>query len=519
MNQFTDNQCVSTLKQHKWQFYNSAEAGLLPDGRIQRYIEGVPHDGVDALVRFLRRFVDVSNYEADSSINYAYCTGPQVDARPRTGNWRHVDTRMERVDNQGRVGPDGSNWRIVQTLAEGFITTLEWADARLVGGVFKPGDTGNNEEGERTITLRWVGVDPDLALDLARVEALSQDGLQTAQPGHRAVGKDEDGGNSIIFLHNLAGDDYAILKARATLADDGSGTIEVDYAQPEYRLTGFRNVGGVSQYTRLYIWDCPEGLAQTIIFTESATGKSCDLSYGSREGLVNIVVDTFDQASSNIPTTSYEEAPHRHGESTFTPHATSPAADPGAQSVGTVAVTRNRATPQGTYETVVSIETQDATDTGWFNAGSNEDGTIQMRVATGQTEANAETIANTAPATGYNTRGSVSGPDRFGHYSVIVTAIPQNSSFSSTPGYKSYSFSVSGTKTQWTNVDGVPYKRSIPITHYYAGNTSENSVSSYVGGSDREGVRVTPNGRGEYFQGYSYKTGTPGSWSADDTGI
>ena len=294
------------LAEHKWKLFTSQDEGLLPDGRLERYIDGISHRDVDNLVGFLESFVSVPNYEADASIKYAYCTGPLIDSQPKAGKWRHLGVRTQRVDAQGREDPKGSTWRIIQVLAEGFLTTIAHADARLIQGRSNTGDVvivdeapvGDNP-GAEYLTLEWVGVDPDT------VKALADGKLSTATLSGLAYRKIANDGAAVTVA---LGDGWHCLAVNWELAQDGSGTIRLGVAKPEFVLKGFTSWLGSRQSGLTQYFDVPEALAQGIMDEAKARGADCRANgYDAAQGLVNLTVSQLDLsgvALNDIPISS-----------------------------------------------------------------------------------------------------------------------------------------------------------------------------------------------------------------------
>jgi len=294
------------LAEHKWKLFTSQDEGLLPDGRLERYIDGISHRDVDDLVGFLESFVSVPNYEADASIKYAYCTGPLIDSQPKAGKWRHLGVRTQRVDAQGREDPKGSTWRIIQVLAEGFLTTIAHADARLIQGRSNTGDVvivdeapvGDNP-GAEYLTLEWVGVDPDT------VKALADGKLSTATLSGLAYRKIANDGAAVTVA---LGDGWHCLAVNWELAQDGSGTIRLGVAKPEFVLKGFTSWLGSRQSGLTQYFDVPEALAQGIMDEAKARGADCRANgYDAAQGLVNLTVSQLDLsgvALNDIPISS-----------------------------------------------------------------------------------------------------------------------------------------------------------------------------------------------------------------------
>lgn len=652
------------LAEHKWKLYEAEDPGLLPDGRLLRRIDDVAHDDAGVLIGFLEEFVSAKNYETSSAIRYAFVAGPLVDGIARSGNWRHVRSFLRRMDGQGRVVPEGTRWRIVQELAEGFLSELAGADARLIQGRSNTGDTGENP-GAEYLTLEWIGVNPDT------VKSLADGKLSTSTLSGLTYRKVQHDGSAVTVA---LGDGWHCLAVNWELAQDGSGTIRLGVAKPEFVLQGFTSWLGSRQTGLTQYFDVPEALAQEIMDAAKARGADCRGNYKGEQGLVDITVsqvdftgvslsgvvvsadcdqvttadfvwgggnpetgimivagagnslyngnyvatatlvngkpryeydagavlcyleyngfswivggvsqpgyyystsdtDTPDLATgwiaygltapaptvSRLPVlpipnpipagASYDRNVNENGDGTFsivlrkrmrkyralTEYDAEFRADQGTkrkewkgltdQDLGTALnaqdgkVVRVRKTFREDCSVDVDrdVITPAAFDTDWFLVGDDKSGQIQMRMASGQTLAAAKTIADSAPASGsWFTRGNVSGPDAFGKYSATAFANAAPASYSSSVPYKSYDFSASGGKRQFrqdpNDAEKTQY-RVIDLTYYYAGNTNENTVKSYVEGSDREGVKITPNGRGEYFQGTSYKINSVGAWT------
>jgi hypothetical protein len=283
---------ANILRSHRWKLYTSEEMGLLPDGVLRRYIDNVQHQSIDTLVSFLERFGDVSNYDADATIAWSFVAGPWVDNTPRAGNWRLRRVSVEKVDAQGRVGSDGTNWRIVQELSEGFLTALDRDDARLVESRHMSGDTATNAGGEHYITLEWVGVDPDTMHALARKKVTTAD---VAKLWYRRQAND-----GLLKRVRLEGTWHHLASQSAT-AEDGSGTVRWLLADPEYVLTGYSDWLGARQTLRSYYWNVPEALAQGIMNAAKAKGVSASaMRYDAEQALIDLVIDALDLTGETI---------------------------------------------------------------------------------------------------------------------------------------------------------------------------------------------------------------------------
>lgn len=282
---------AKALAEHRWKFYQSDDPGLLPDGNVLRRIDDIPHDDIDVLIQFLERYVSADNYNADDSARYAFVTGPQIDNHEREGRWRHVRCFVQRYDDQGRTGPTGSHWRIVQELAEGFLQSLSYPDARLVATRLTPGDaiseesTPEDAQGANSVfTLQWIGVDPDIGYLLASL--LNRESV-ISDLAYRKV--KHDGVTTTVPLIG----DFHSLNVDVQQAPDGSFTVNWTVGEPTFTLDAFSNYNGAGQQSRLYWWDVPESFGDVVVSHFENTGSDVTASY-NRQGTLDIIVDQLD---------------------------------------------------------------------------------------------------------------------------------------------------------------------------------------------------------------------------------
>ena len=572
------NDAVSLLRPHVWKLYDSREAGLLPDGVLRRCVNDISHRDVNALVSFCERFGDVSNFEVNPGIGWGFVRDPWVDGNPRLGVWRLLGTRVERMEPPNKqAGAEGTRWRLVQELAEGWLEELRGDECRLVEGRSLSGDEDANLGGERFVSLRWVGVCPD------RVEALSQELASVEvldEITFRRVGND-----GFTVTEKLEGA-WRHLASRASLAEDGSGVVEWTVADPQYVLSGFASWLGSRQRERIRIWNVPEALAQGLIDAARAQGKSAEgVSYDDNLGLVNLVIEVPDldgvslngvKVSENcdsigyasfawgvadkealpipgsVPAgTSYQRRVNENGDGMFTitlswdvrnfrelaeyrrEHQAVQVTDRkewfgwtnqdlgtalNAQAGKVVQVTRN-VREDCSVDISRDVVTPVPSDTGWYASGLGRNGGEQRRSAKNQSKAAAEAIADSVPETGnWYRSGSISGPNAFGLYDAqaVAQAAP---GLSVRTRFSPYQFSVEGKKRQWRqNSEGVTQTRLLSVTHYYAGSTQETAVKNYLEAqANIEEPVISPNGNGTYFQGYGYVIASPlPEWEDDD---
>lgn len=262
-----------------WKTFDSASLALTNnDDRLIRAIHDVREDEFYAVANFLREYADPGNIQKSAIV-----VDPVVERGPVPGTWRHVSTYLIRTDSNGRKNPDGKHFSAVQELRRGFLTSLDYDEARLIEDRVLPGDTGSNNENKR-ITLQWTAVDPDLvdSLKEAQVTTAEVTGLKhrraiVTEPELATVSIDATGLN---FYHQ---------GIKSEIGEDGTATVTYMVGDTRFELSGFSSWLGSGQTAVTDYFNVPEQLAQSVI--DAATARGADafaVGYNDTEALVHI---------------------------------------------------------------------------------------------------------------------------------------------------------------------------------------------------------------------------------------
>lgn len=562
-----------------WRTFQFQDQSLLNnERRVFRSLGDIREHEFNSIASYLDDYGDPKN--ANKS---AVVVGPVVDDQTLEGTWRHLSCRLVRTNSQGQETQNGKHFTLVQELAKGFLTSLDYSEARLVMQHYTTGDGGTNADEGKWFTLEWRAFDPDLVDSVC--EARVATATQTDVKYRRAsIGV----GEAATVDIDQTGKTFKIYAIDPEIQQDGTVTVRVAIGDTQYQLDGFSSWLGSRQSAETFYYRVPESLAQGIINAAQTRGADAiPTGYDNSLGLVNIRVSQLDMTGVSlsdvriaencdavtdadflwgtndntllpIPGTvnageTYQRSVEERGDGSYNirltkttrqyrAEATNYTSEHGAyvddvttewfgvtdqdlsaeldEQSGKLVRVREQKRDDCSSDISRVVSTPTAHDTSWFDAGNNKNGAIKVRIAIFQTEANAKIIADSVPPTGsWFTNASVTGPDaQFGLYTVRVVATASQTSFSLSVPYKSYNFTVSGKKRQWDrNDDGTRITRLLDVTYHYAGDTREVDIKNYFDGiTNIEGVQITPNGTGEYFQGFGYVIGTPlPNWSAD----
>lgn len=272
----------AVLAERRARLLQSRDPSIYPDGTITRYWVNIPADMVDDCVLYLEKFSSAKN----SGKAQSYVTDPLVGGRKRTGVWRSVsiDTREEK----------SRSFTILQTIAEGFRTTIQgevadsidFSGARLVrdkkllgNGETAGVDNTTSSSPERYLLVRFTAISPN------HCNAIMTEISQATYTAPTIRGETYAG-------------DWKLIYATHEDAEDGSKTIDMLLARPQYTLNAYQDVGGTAERGVTYVWNVPKDIAQTILNDYEDTGRSATASYNKDSGLVDLILST----KAGIPT-------------------------------------------------------------------------------------------------------------------------------------------------------------------------------------------------------------------------
>lgn len=270
---------------HQWETFNSSELGLLNnEDRLVRRLRDIREHEFYAVAFYLKEYADPKN--ADKS---AVVVGPMVDSQEVAGTWRHVSCQMVRTDAQGRENAQGKHFSLVQELRRGFLTSLDYGEARLVSDKLNPGDVDVNAAGEKFFVLQWNAVDPDLIDSLVEGKISISD--QTAVKYRRAI---VGVGEAATVDVDATGFILKMLNIGTEMSEDGTGVVRIMFGDTDYVLTGQMSYFGSKQTGVTYFYNVPEALAQGVLNAQLARGvDAVPTGYDHQLGLVNIRVSAL----------------------------------------------------------------------------------------------------------------------------------------------------------------------------------------------------------------------------------
>lgn len=257
----------------------SYDLPLLGDEELVRGWLAGAEGGDSRLLPQLRDFLEyvasVKNLDYNTEIHYV--NNPMVDRVEHTGLYRHAYTRviMRRNNNNAL-----ETW-IVQVLRKGFITelvkggSLDWSEGRVQQMRVRPGDGTN--PAEQFLDVRWANVSPFAVESVCdSINALT---VATNEPTLKG------------FPY---GTGWHRIECGHRPEEDGSASILLRLAIPEYTLTGFNNYDTARSQTLTFDFHVPRELAQSVINASKVKGASTHASYPDSEGLVTITISQRD---------------------------------------------------------------------------------------------------------------------------------------------------------------------------------------------------------------------------------
>ena len=240
------------------------------DKQLVRQWPATRADLVSSALTFLNTYGSADNYPDPKTV----VVTPKADKKEFPGTWRVVENRgvrkkTDRVEEQG----------IFQTLRLGYLETIEatpanWTEARLVQDKQQQ-QTGNVEgDSEKYLHAQFKNVSP------LKLKALTA-GLNATTFTNPTIKEQVYTG----VWNNLV--------VASSLAEDGSGIIDIFMGNPQYRLTAFQNLSTSKQADVVYLYGVPKNLAQGIITAwkdVNKVGSSTTSSYNTTASTVDLIL-------------------------------------------------------------------------------------------------------------------------------------------------------------------------------------------------------------------------------------
>ena len=177
---------------------------------------------------------------------------PQIGGIVLNGTWRHVES----VKSENKRG-------LYITLREGFAQKIAWDEAYI-------DETDDLQEDERYAAIIFPNVDPQYA------DAMTVSLGENTTDGFTVDGKERTG--TWEYVH----------KRTRTVAQDGSMSIVVFAAQPQYTYFVYENVGGIGQTKVWHVDNVPKRLVAGVVATYTTEGTDGSGNYSTQEGLVDL---------------------------------------------------------------------------------------------------------------------------------------------------------------------------------------------------------------------------------------
>lgn len=246
------------------------DASLVGDGEIVRRWPDINPGYLSRCMEAINLYTDPSN-----QTERKWVKNPIVARETFNGIYRVVSSDVD-VQKPGLKG-------IIQVLRKGFATSAIWAEARVVETEDGPGnssavaDVANSSSDNpcRVLTVKFPNCSPN-AIEAIAASLRASDTMSSV-----VVGKESYGGT------------WDVVRINKKIEDDGSGTVLLTLAHPQYTLNSYDNFGTERAADVHYLYDVPKPLAQGIISAWKAAnpiGSSATASYSRSNGLVDIIL-------------------------------------------------------------------------------------------------------------------------------------------------------------------------------------------------------------------------------------
>lgn len=496
------NDQIATVRQlcreegGKWTIDTTVDPALLPDGMIRRRLPAVDREYADILSQYLRDYTS----EVNNTTRQPYATGLYVNTKAMAGTWRGGLVTLEpSQQNEG-------SYDIVQELREGLLTSLDYTEARFLQSRRYTGDGASNPT-EEYVILQWKAVNPDTLSSLASAKV---DTAALASVGHR----NWDNPAAAVSI----GSDWHHIGTITRLEDppDGSGTVEMLIGKPEVVYTGHQDWGGWGRFDVTTYWNVPKQLAQALVDTFQAAGKSAYVT-GVSDGLCGIQVRSKNFTAVTVSSEVTAEDCNSQTTSDFSFGGSNAAALPITFTSGHALIRKLFLNPDGSVNIIRSDETPKKQDTGWISYNDG-DGTSYVRIFL-----NAESTDLTSITGGFTsaTVNSISvRPNRYCR--LDITAHRKYNERQASVGSSSDWDNFEVTKTVYKihrSSDpntGLPVSRRVPYTYGVKQTTSNTAAYNFIASQDDGRVEIIGGNR---YRAVYLTQGTAPSWSADSTGL
>lgn len=245
----------------------------------------------ESAVRFLKTYGWATNHPTAQT----YVENPVIDGKTYTGRYRVAGISQLITGREDK--PDG----IILTLRRGYMTTVDWTEARIAG------DHRIASNGSQV-----TGIDDTTSNNPIR-HMLVQ--FHNVSPLHKKAIADSLAAGSTITSPVIQGETYSgawhVAYVRPVPSEGGEYVLQVMLGRPQYTLIEYTDKGGDRESYRARLVGVPRTLAQQIIDDwgdqSGVVGQSASSSVGVEESYVDITLTKpagipLNMTLNNVPT-------------------------------------------------------------------------------------------------------------------------------------------------------------------------------------------------------------------------
>lgn len=243
----------------------------IDESELVRTFPNVPRGKEDEALAMLDQITDPKN----GSNARRYVVDPEADRIVHKGVYHLVANKIDR-NERGFPG-------VIQTLRKGWMETIDWAAARLAQSNAARSNTKaagtvegtTSDSTEHFLVVQFPYVNPE------KTRPLVAQLLGVASYTNPTVGTASYTGT------------FHTISVGTKKEQDGTDTIMLTLAMPQFTLAAYRDVGGYSEADVYYLWGVPKDQAQTVLDAWKVAypnGSSASASYRDGANLVDLTL-------------------------------------------------------------------------------------------------------------------------------------------------------------------------------------------------------------------------------------
>jgi len=263
--------------------------GQTSDAELRVHWVNIPHGALETAVDWIKT-------------NLPTVASPVVEHKTYAGTWRLVSAESvskKVVDRGVERDITYDSDAVVAIFRYGWITALvdggvvDYSEARLGNAKELPGnassiagiDDTTSDDPERYLYIEWPNCSCDH--DVAIIQSFNN--VTFTNPA--VDGQTYSGTWHIVF-------------ATSERADDQSAIIKILLARPQYTLNAYEMYETTWERDKIYLWNVPKDIAQTILddYKAAKTSASASASYNTNDGLVDLTLSAAGDVADNLTT-------------------------------------------------------------------------------------------------------------------------------------------------------------------------------------------------------------------------